>query len=327
MKRIFILLFLFVSQLHDAQDSTYVKDFSDKINVRLGVDTNIFSYKIKNKTTNGILHIKPNETERLTFGLVHRFLVLNVEYAPHFYNNELRGQSEIQSIQMRIFRKRFIQHFSYHNIRGFYLANTTDYIPNWNKNQPYITYNDLGIKRISGKTTFVVNRNFSYKAIAFQSQKQMISVGSFMPSISYYYTQLHNFRNAINVYDENNYDLNFNVGYIHNFVFGKEHNYYASVNLSPGLGVKMITTVNEKLAINKQQAYTNSNLEGGINVGYNSDQFFTGLMFNSTTVSYNRDLETNIENANVYVHLFFGYRFGSPKPVTRFFDQFYKYKS
>lgn len=192
-----VILFLVLPNVHVAQDSTYIKDFSKKLNIRVGVDSDNYSFKIRNKINKEYYQLNPNETERLTLGIVYRFLVLNAEYAPHLHDNELRGESEIQSIQLRVFIKRFVQQFAYNNIKGFYLQNTSDYVPNWNKNQPYITYDDLGVKRISGRTTFVSNRNFSYKAIAFQSQKQLKSTGSFMPSISYDYTKLNNFKNEL----------------------------------------------------------------------------------------------------------------------------------
>ena len=119
---------------------------------------------------------------------------------------KLKGESEINSIQLRLFIKRFIQEFEYNKIKGFYIENTEDFTANWVKDtDPYIQLGNLGVKRFGGKTSFVINRNFSFKALLMQNQKQLKSAGSFVPSISYYYSELNNPNSTLIVLNETNF--------------------------------------------------------------------------------------------------------------------------
>lgn len=321
MKTLFILVFCCVWGLN-AQDSTYVKDYSHKLNVRNGIDSRSFSYKIKNANSNRVLDLKPNQNGRLTLGIVYRYLVFNTQYGPGLFVDDLKGESDIQSLQLRLFIKRFMCDFSYSNMKGFYLENTADYKPNWVLGKdPYIAFDDFGVKRYKVETTFIVNRDFSYKAILVQSQQQLKSAGSFMPSVSYAFSEISNLRaQGITVNDENDYDINFSAGYIHTFVFGKDNGFFFSFDAAPGLGVKYVKLLDNNNFVKKYQHFTNVSFKGGANLGYNSDHFFTGIQFNTSNISYNRNPETNIENSIVYLHLYFGYRFGAPKALDHIFD-------
>lgn len=335
-KNLAILIFFSISFLANGQDTTdYIQDFSHKINTKVGLDTNIFSYKVINSNDNSSYTLKPNESVRLTASLQHRFIGLTVGYSPNFLNNnsdeKLKGDSDINSIRLRLFIKRFIQEFEYYKIQGFYIENTADYVANWEEDvDPYLQVSQLKMKRFGGKTSFVWNRNFSFKALVVQNQKQKKSAGSFIPSISYYYTELTNPENNFVTADESNFDLNVNAGYIHNFVFGKEHRFYASLGLSPGFGLKFAKTIEEdqnNMLVKKRETHPNFSFDGRLNLGYNSDTFFTGMQFNAFGVTYNKNPETKVEDSNTYFQLFFGYRFKAPKHVERFFNKIHKKKN
>lgn len=317
-----IFIAVFFSWAIQAQDSTYVKDYSHKLNIRSGIDSRSFSYKISNLNNNQVLHLKPNQNERLTLGIVYRYLVFNTQFGPGLFEDKLKGNSDVQSLQLRLFLKRILFDFSYSNMKGFYLENTADYKPNWVLGQdPYITFDNFAVKRYRIETSFIVNKDFSYKAILVQSQQQLKSAGSFMPSISYTFSEINNLRaQGITVNDENDYDINFSAGYIHTFVFGKDKGFFISFDAAPGLGVKYVKVLDNNNHVAKYQNFTNTSFKGGVNFGYNSEQFYTGMQFNASNVSYNRNPETNIENSTLFLHLYFGYRFGAPKPIVRIFD-------
>ena len=335
MKHIVLFVFIITSiGSTKAQDSTYIQDFSHKINVKLGMDTNVFSYKVTNSTSDSYYQLKANESVRLTTSFHYKFLGLSIGFSPKFLNDskdeELKGESDISSIKLRLFIKRFIQEIEYYKTQGFYVENTADYITDWVKGEdPYLQLNQLRLKRYGGKTSFVWNRNFSFKALLVQNQKQTKSTGSFVPSLSYYYTELRNPSGDIVNSDETNFDINLNAGYIHNFVFGKDNNFYASLGLSPGVGLKFAQTTEYNptgSALETKATHPNFSFEGRLNLGYNSDKIFTGLQMNATGVTYNKNPETKVEDSNIYFQLFFGYRFGAPKPIARFFDKIYKKK-
>ena len=68
-------------------------------------------------------------------------------------------------------------------------------------------------------------------------------------------------------------------------------------------------------------AYTNFVFEGRLNLGYNSQKFYSGLQLNTYAVNYNETPETKVENSTTYFQLYFGYRFGAPKSVEKLFDK------
>ena len=333
MKRTVLVIFALVFVAFcNAQESSYVQDFSHNINAKIGIDTKGFSYKIANSETAENFDLKPNESVRMTASAHYRFIGVTVGFSPNFLNNNedevLKGESDINSIQLRLFIKRFIQEFEYNKIEGFYIENSADFDENWTLNvDPYIQFKNLNLKRYGGKTSFVWNENFSFKALLMQNQKQIKSAGSFVPSLSYYYSELNNPTNEFVSFDENTFDLNGTAGYIHNFVFGKNHNFFASLGLSSGFGLKFAKNFIEnevgELQENKQ-TYTNFIFDGRLNLGYNSDKIFTGMQFNVSGVSYNKTPETNVADSNTYFQLYFGYRFGTPKMLERLFDKIHK---
>jgi len=333
MNRIIILLLIIgVTITSSAQESNYVQDFSHKVNAKIGIDTKGFSYKIANSETGENFDLKPNESVKMTASVQYRFIGVTVGFSPSFLNNNedevLKGESDINSIQLRLFVKRFIQEFEYNKIQGFYIENSADFDANWIKGiDPYFQLKNLHLKRFGGKTSFVWNENFSFKALLMQNQKQLKSAGSFVPSLSYCYSELNNPKNEFVSFNESTFDLNGAAGYIHNFVFGKNHNFFASLGLSSGFGLKFAKNFKEnevgELQENKQ-TYTNFIFDGRLNLGYNSDKIFTGMQFNVSGVSYNKTPETNVADSSTYFQLYFGYRFGAPKMLERLFDKIHK---
>jgi len=330
MKGVILVIFtLFFAVFCNAQENGYTYDFSGKINVKLGLDTNSFSYKVSNSTDSSFYELKPNESVRTTASLQYKFIGLTVGFSPKFLNNNedevLKGESDINTIQLRLFIKQFIQEFNYYKIGGFYIENTGDFIDGWIKDQDsYLKLGSLKLKRFGGKTAYVWNKNFSFKALLVQNEKQAKSAGSFVPSISYFYSELTSSNQSVIIINESNFDLNVNAGYIHNFVFGRNHDFFASLGLSPGFGLKFAKTIEEdenNVLIEKSMTHPNFSLEGRLNLGYNSDTIFTGMQFNTFGVSYNKSPENKVEDSNAYFQIYFGYRFGAPKMIERLFNK------
>jgi len=327
-----LLLIICIVVTTSAQESKYVQDFSHKINGKIGIDTKGFSYKVANSATGRDFNLKLNESVRMTTSVQYRFIGITVGFSPKFLNNNedefLKGESDVNSIQLRLFIKRFIQEFEYNKIQGFYIENSADFDQNWVKDtDPYFQLKNLILKRFGGKTSFVWNKNFSFKALLMQNQKQIKSAGSFVPSLSYYYSELNNPINEFISFNESTFDLNSTAGYIHNFVFGANHNFFASLGLSSGLGLKFAKNIKEDEVGELQEndeTYINFIFDGHLNMGFNSDKIFTGMQFNVNGVTYNKNEETNREDSHSYFQVYFGYRFGAPKVIEHFFDKLYK---
>ena len=322
-------LFLFSTIVCHAQNTEYIETFDDKINVDLSIDTNIFSYTINNPSNNSLYQLKGNESARLALSMHYRFIGVTIGFSPNFLNNNadeiLKGESTIRLIKLRLFIKQFIQQFEYHRVNGYYVENTGDFITNWIKDtDPYLKLEHFNTKQYFGKTTYVWNENFSFKALLVKNQQQIKSVGSFIPSLTYSYNELSNPNEKILKIDQSSFDVNLNAGYIYNFVFGGNKNFFASLGLSPGVGFKFAKLMQDDTNGIEQQiskTYPNFSLEGRLNLGYNSQKLYSGLQLNTYGVSYDKNPETKVENSTTYFQLYFGYRFGAPKSIEKLFDK------
>lgn len=312
-----------------AQNTKYIESFDNKINVDLSLDTNVFSYTINSPTDNSLYELKANESARLALSIHYRFIGVTIGFSPNFLNNNedevLKGESAIRLIKLRLFVKQFIQQFEYHKVKGYYVENTGDFIGNWIKdNDPYLKLEDFTTKQYFGKTTYVWNKNFSFKALLVKNEQQIKSTGSFIPSLTYSYNELKNPNNEILKIDQSSFDVNLNAGYIYNFVFGSNNNFFTSLGLSPGVGFKFAKTIeddNNGIEQSISKTYPNFSIEGRLNLGYNSNKIYTGLQLNTYEVSYNKTPETKIENSRTYLQLYFGYRFSAPKSVEKLFNK------
>ena len=324
-----LCIFLFSTLICYSQSSEYIESFDNKINIDLSVDTNVFSYTIDNTTSNSLYKLKANESARLALSMHYRFIGITVGFSPNFLNNNadevLKGNSTIRLIKLRLFIKQFIQQFEYHKVNGYYVENTEDFVANWIKDtDPYLKLESFNTKQYFGKTTFVWNENFSFKALLVKNQQQIKSVGSFIPSLTYSYNVLSNPDVKILKIDQRSFDVNLNAGYIYNLVFGGNKNFFASLGLSPGVGFKFAKIIQDDAnGINQEISKTHPNfsIEGRLNLGYNSQNFYSGLQLNTYAVTYNENPETKVENSTTYFQLYFGYRFGAPKSVEKLFDK------
>jgi len=328
-KQSIFYFFLLCFTLCNAQKENYIQDFSNKLNVSLAIDRNELLYNFSNNNTNQTYIIKTNESKRLTISGRYKFLGLTIGFAPHFLNNDpneaLKGKSDIQLIKLRVIIKQFIQEFTYNTAKGFYIDNTKDFVPDWQANKDrYLQLSNFKIKLLSGKTTYVWNKKFSFKSHILKNEKQLKSAGSFIPSLSYALSTLNNPENEILNINQRNFDINLNIGYIYNFTFGKAHNYFAALGVFPGGGIKFATLKQKNengILETKRKTYQNFSTSGQLSFGYNTNKIFTGVQINTYGVSYNKTPETKIENNNIYFQLYFGYRFKAPQTIKKIFNK------
>lgn len=296
--------------------------------IRANLDTNIESYIFSegedqnaNKTVLAI-----NNKTKTSLSIDYKFISATLSFTPRIFNDnnndQLKGKSTYTDFTFRLFPNRFIQTLYYKNVKGFYIENMKDFLPDWQEDKdPYIQFPNLRVQSFGGSTAYVLNKNFSAKSIYTQGEWQKKSSGSWVPFLDY---DLTIFRNTIEneKSKELQYNIGGNIGYFYNWVIGKK------VNIAPylalGLGGKFASYRDvENRGTKENIQYVTLRMEGGLHVGYNTDRFLFGGKMNFNADAYQKSNQTT-ENNNVYGLLYIGYRFAPPRVVKNTYDKIQK---
>jgi hypothetical protein len=182
----FLLFFLsaFTSAVFGQKDSIsnqneYIKTFTDVITVRPFLLNTSNSLKVRSRRSSEELDLTANKEDRLGASVAFRSLVLSYSFAPNFLaNNKDNKNSRIFNLHLRTFLGQWMQTFTLFDEKGFFLENDLQsiYLP------------ETASLKIGGSTSYIVNPNFSFRALVSQNEKQTKSTGSFIPRIVYFYS-------------------------------------------------------------------------------------------------------------------------------------------
>ncbi|NJB83320.1 DUF4421 family protein [Wenyingzhuangia aestuarii] len=329
-KKLFIL-FLSISSFVFAQEETknnaYIKTFKEYFALKLSTSNSAKSFTITSPQTSYTL--SPQSKQIPKIGLNYQFISVQVTLPIINYINDFdsrKGTTKTTDIGLNIFMPHWHHYFLYQKTKGYYLKNTEDFITNWNdQKDDYIQFSDLVYKEYSGISTFALNPNFSLKSLTNQSEKQMISVGSFIPSISYKYYIIDNQENITSdnsTQKSNNLEFILQVGYMYNHILTK--NFFISGGLSGGAGYKYtkLLTRLDKDEVRSKNHSNSIQLETDFTLGYDNNRFYSGCNISRTINKHfqKRSTATLIEQTirlNVYV----GYRFDPPKKLDHYIKE------
>lgn len=302
-------------------DSTSIISYVDKIIIKVNMDTQTDTYFINDNVTNENLIVKPNTSLRLTLSLDYEFIGASVGFSPKFISgnddDDLKGESSFTDYRFRFFLGNWTQELVYSNIKGYYIENTGDFIPGWIRNKdPYIQFPNLKIIKWGGSTSYVLNKDFSFRNVVYQTEWQRKSAGSFIPVLDYSYNRFTNRLDNLNTM-ENIYDVRLAASYYYTFVIRK--NWFISTFISPSLGIRF-SNYEERgngTMFKEDYQYLIKSLDAGLQLGYSSKKIIFGVNVNVDTNWYNEDKTTNIVDDKVYTKLYFGYRFNAPKAIQK----------
>jgi len=275
--------------------------------------------------------IQPNFTLKTKFYFSYRFLSIAFAFAPGFLpwngDNELKGKTKSFSLNMNIISKHWVQDIQYNYLRGYYLANTSDYAPpEWEEGtDPYIQFPDMREHAFRGATSYKFNSNFSLKAIRTHTEVQTKSEGSFMPSIIYSYYRSNNESNEESQRSSqktDNFEIFAALWYMHTFVINKK--LYFSVGAAPALGYG-VTKLNTRIESDHTINYYHQGvirINEQIGLGYNTARFFTGMVIIASQATENQGENPIVQN-NILTtfQIFVGYRFDAPKFIKKAFNK------
>jgi Domain of unknown function (DUF4421) len=330
-----LFLFLFYSisptygvqtdSLRNKQDTTYIQSYKDKLIIKLDLDNDFIRFKL---TGNDFKYdIRPNLGSNRTLSINYRYAYLAVSYLPDFFIenkwDERRGKTSGWSIGTGITAPRFLFDIQYMDAQGFYLHNTSDYVPGWNADtDPYIQFPDLKIWMLRGTVLYKTNPNFSLRAIQSQTEAQRKSATSLLPGISYHYYVIDNKgQSSTSSQRSNNLLLLAQLNYYATLVLHKK--FYSTAGLGAAGGFYYTWLLTRQPSGNIESTLTDWVLRGSLNggLGYNSNRFIAGA-----EVLYYQSFSKQPNNIDMVFtrtafQIFIGYRFNAPKFVKNGADK------
>jgi len=279
-----------------AQNSNYKEAFPDKITLRLSLQTTSNNFTLRDKITRSKTEFIPNDKSYLGLSVLFRFLEVDFGYAPNFLSeNKDNGDSKLITFNIRTFFGQYMQTVDIYKQKGFFIRTSDLTLP----------INDLKTFKIGGTSSYIFNPDFSFRAIGFQNEWQKESVGSFIPSISYYYTKFKLEDPIIENQLEHSFKLAIGPGYYYNWVF--DENYLISAGATGGLGFNL----------SKSQGVTSFNglaqLVFRLTGGYNSESFFSGVNINTQLLTHTSADNFILDDSISFLEFYVGYRFDAPK--------------
>jgi hypothetical protein len=317
---IFFLFNFGFAQNNSKKDTTNFIYYPDKIMVRANLSTQTDTYFYTAKESQN-LKIVPNNDYKLFLTVDYKFIGFSYGFFPKFFgvnnDNSLKGKSSFSDYNFRLFLGHWLQNFQYSKVRGYYVENTADFVPDWTEGKdPYLQFPNLKNETFGMSTSYVFNPKFSLKSITSFTEWQKQSAGSFIPTLTYDYNRFSFDQNG-NKSKEDNYNIRLGLSYFYNFIVHEK--FYIAPNLTPSVGVRFSKNKSADTDGNtiEKETYFTQFLEGGIKMGYNSNHILFGASFNFNVNWYKENRKNSIENNKIYGLLYFGYRFDAPNFIAK----------
>ncbi len=308
----------------------YIEDHKKQLNIKFDISNDVENYHMSFDANS--VNIAPNQNIRYALDFNYKFASVRLGIRAPISNSqkEDKGDTYVFRFKIKLLFDKWSHQFEYNYVRGYYIKNSENLFKNDFKN--HIQFPRLKTYIFSGSTAYKFNNKFSLRAISSQTEIQVKSVGSFMPSVNYWIyniTGTHKFINTNGeLIERENYN-NFkgfttvlNMGYYYTFVYKKY--WYAHAYISPGAGIDFYQVkahYQDRIYINNFNNLVLS-LQSGVALGYNSKKYYFGLVYNnSSTNKKNYTDEFHFNTSRNVFHVFLGYRFKAPKLVKRPIDQ------
>lgn len=285
-----------------AQDTTYVRTINDKLSVQLFALNASNEFSVNYVNDGFSVDIVPNQKTTLNIGVQYDIASFSVGFAPSFFaENRDNDDSKMLSFSSAFYPGRFMQFAEVYYQRGMTLESqelgASIYMPN------------LKSIKIGGSTSFVCNRNFSFRAITLQNARQLRSQGSFVPGISYYYTSLDG-RDEPELDGRTIFiDIAAQASYYYNWVIGKHLLMASGIGLGIGVNFTNDTDNDYTAALYKSHLM--------IAPGYNAERWFGGVQMRVHYGGHESESAVEIGDAIGYLTGYIGYRFDAPPFLRR----------
>ncbi|HYQ59259.1 MAG TPA: DUF4421 family protein [Draconibacterium sp.] len=319
-----ILLFLNGYGQNEESKSTlsdrnaFIEKHNQQLAIKLAVTNNTEFFQIYQQDQQ--YTIKPNTSLKTKLIFSYRPLLFGIGYSPNFIpgndDNQQKGRSKIFWTGTNVNLRHWTQHLEFTKIKGFYLNNSSNLLQSGNNDADYVKLPDLHYTRISGYTAYKLNPNFSFSAIETQTERQLKSTGSLVPTLAYRYYIIND---KIELTPDNSSqkskDLSCSLllGYYYTWVVNNR--FFVSGGVATGGGI-----IHTKLFIRDYSSslktktnYAVFRAKTMLAMGYNADRFFAGIQLTGNLEAYNQQKTVATLNENFQLQLYAGYRFDAPQ--------------
>ncbi|WP_299887408.1 DUF4421 family protein [uncultured Lacinutrix sp.] len=306
MKYSLLLLFLCVySSLYSQEkNSRSIVQFSDKLLIRANLIKQSESFLINDDDESTI--IEANNTYKIKLSGNYKFLGLSIGFSPNSGNSNFK--SKFRNAQLRLFYNQWFQTIEYRKVQGFYQDD-------FNIGEPVAQFPHFKTTNWTGSTSYIFNPDFSLKHLLSFNEWQVISEGSFVPSINYGSNRLSDFVED-GKYEQNNFDIAITPSYFYTWVI--KERWFISSSIAPALGVRFSK---EKISgIETEDTFITKALNLSLQFGYTSNDISAGAKFNFDSNAAKENVERNFVNDKSYASIYFGYRFNPPRFIERTAD-------
>ena len=296
---------------------------SDEIVLKLALTNSIEAFSVHSNQNKTELHPNTSNLTRIYFN--YRIISFFYSYGPKFIpgndDDDTRGKTRNSGLGISFTFLKSFTDLSYSRTRGYYLENTSDYVPGWVPGDPYIQFPDLVTKSFEGTTGFNFNSRFSLGAIGSQTSRQLKSAGSFIPKLMYRYYVVDDQADSGTTQKSKNFQLILGAGYNYTFVYKKKLYFFAG--LSPGFGfihTKLFTRYPAGDTITRRSRPI-FNWDAKTGLGYNGRRFFGGIYLGGSEFRYReKNVAVAFSNVRAAYQVFIGYRFNAPKFLEKTYD-------
>lgn len=285
---------------NDSINKPYFRSYNDKITAGVYYldSSNSFAITSDNEEPKIFVNLIPNRREQIGFNLNYKIIDITIGFAPKFLGgNKGDSHSKNFNFNTRFYYKKWMQSFTFINQKGFYIIddNITAQMP------------DMRTTKIGGSTSYIFNDKFSFKTLVSQNEWQTKSSGSFIPTFSFYYTNLDS--NTPDSSPGDLYVFTLTPSYFYNFVISDR----VLIGAGIGLGAGFNDIDGETSAL--YQADLN------LKLAYNKDRFFAYASLNSISFAQDEKVNPRLNDNITTIKLSAGYRFDPPKKVKEVYDK------
>lgn len=285
----------------DTLQNPYVKSYEDKVTISsYYLDTsNNFQIGFDSQGQKKYLDLNPNRREQLGVSLSYKFIDVSFGFAPKFFDvNKDNSNSKLFSFNTRFYYKKWMQSFTFINQKGFYAS----------EHEISVDFPRMRTTKIGGTTSYIFNDKFSYKALVNQNEWQTKSSGSFIPTFSFYYTNL-NLNSALDSSNGDIYVFSLAPSYFYNFVI--------SDRILIGAGIAFGAGIND-VDGDVSALYQ---LDFNLKLAYNRDRFFAYTSLNTLNFLQSDTAEARLNDNISTLKFSIGYRFDPPNKVREVYNK------
>src|SRR6185312_1329076 len=304
----------------------YIESYKDLLTSKVSLGSKEDGFDLQNTDR---YKIRSNNKTKLNAAINYRWLAFSLTLAPNLFNqnvdNNLKGETRSFDLGFSSNFHRIIQKINYSRVKGYYLDITSAFDPTWKAGDPYIHLPGIIFRSFSGQTAYKFNDNFSFNAINSQTERQVKSAGTFLPSVSYEHFVVKDptsLPGQTSSQKSKTLQVVFSPGYYYTFV--TPTHLYASAGVSPGIGFSRTKLLTRESSGDAGTIYKRTVYQVGsvLTFGYDSRRFFTGIQITTGAYGYSHsNSDYAILPQRSSGSLFIGYRFNAPKKLTAAMDK------